>query len=101
MAREIFDFVLTFAEYKYILISEVKKTQIKQSEVIIMKYTKIYAVSGTSKKADATDYVDKYIAENGEVIEIMSLINTSYKWYKVGNKEYDTLKEAKTAIEKQ
>lgn len=39
MAREIFDFVLTFVEYKYILISEVRKTQIKQSEVIIMKNT--------------------------------------------------------------
>lgn len=36
MAREIFDFVLTFIGYKYILISEVRKTQIKQSEVIIM-----------------------------------------------------------------
>lgn len=39
MAREIFDFVLTFVEYKYILISEIKKTQIKQSEVIKMKRT--------------------------------------------------------------
>lgn len=39
MAREIFDFVLTFSKYKYILISEVRKTQIKQSEVIVMKYT--------------------------------------------------------------
>lgn len=37
MAREIFDFVLTFVEYKYILISEVRKTQIKQSEVNTMK----------------------------------------------------------------
>ena len=39
MAREIFDFVLTFSKYKYILIPEVRKTQIKQSEVIIMTMT--------------------------------------------------------------
>lgn len=39
MAREVFDFVLTFSKYKYILISEVRKTQIKQSEVIKMKRT--------------------------------------------------------------
>ena len=71
MAREIFDFVLTFVEYKYILISEVKKTQIKQSEVTIMKTTYEF-----TKKADiqackelARTMIKRDIAVNGEAYE--------------------------------
>lgn len=71
MAREIFDFVLTFVEYKYILISEVKKTQIKQSEVNTMKATYEF-----TKKADiqackelARTMIKRDIAVNGEACE--------------------------------
>lgn len=64
-----------------------------------MKFTKIYKFSGTNHKDDETDYIDRYEAENGTVIEIVELINTNIKWYKVNGKEFDTLKAAKAYVE--
>lgn len=64
-----------------------------------MKYTKIYVCSGTNQKADETDYIDRYIAENGAVIKIKEVINTNYRWYSVNGKSFDTLKAAKAYVE--
>lgn len=64
-----------------------------------MKYKRIYTISGTNKKADDTDYISKYIAENGKVIEIMELVNSPMRWYRVDGKEFDTLKAAKNYVE--
>ena len=82
-----------------------------------MKYEKIYMGSHTNKKADSTDYVDYYKAENGKVIRIMELINSTYRFYKVydsvdemltyypfGEKAhpcFQTLKSAKEFVEKE
>ena len=48
-----------------------------------MKFERIYMQSGTNKKADSTDYVDYYKAENGAVIQIVELINVDDRFYKV------------------
>ena len=53
-----------------------------------MKYEKIY-MSGENKKADNTDYIDYYKAENGKVIQIVELLNTSDRFYKVYNSVED------------
>lgn len=66
-----------------------------------MRYTRIYMEGGENGKADPTDYVIGYRAENGKKIEVVSLINTSAKWYKVDGWSYDTLKEAKKHIEEE
>ena len=50
-----------------------------------MKFERIYMASGTNKKADNTDYVDYYKAENGAVIQIVETINPVYRFYKVLN----------------
>ena len=48
-----------------------------------MKFEKIYMQSGTNKKADNTDYVDYYKAENGMIIQPIEFLNSSAKFYKV------------------
>lgn len=67
-----------------------------------MKYRKEWVIGG-EKKADATDYVNAYICENGKRIEIEEVINTNYKFYVVeyNGKLYscNTLKEAKVLCE--
>ena len=62
-----------------------------------MKFKKVYMLGGLNGKADPTDYVIGYVAENGAYIEIKELINSSYRWYAVNGHEYNTLKEAKAA----
>lgn len=63
-----------------------------------MKYTKIY-LSGGNKKEYDTDFIIGYIAENGVTIEKKFLINSTYEWYQVGNRSFNTLKEAKRYVE--
>ena len=62
-----------------------------------MKFKRIYMVGGENGKADPTDYVVGYKAENGKRIEIMSLLNTPGRWYEVNGRHYFTLKDAKAA----
>ena len=62
-----------------------------------MKFTRIYLIGGTNGKANNTDYVIGYKAENGKVIIIRELINSSFRWYEVDGKSYETLKQAKAA----
>ena len=82
-----------------------------------MKFERIYMGSGTNKKADSTDYVNYYKAENGMVIQIVELINSTIRFYKVFKDEdemnkfyplgehyhwcFQTLKGAKEFIEKE
>ncbi len=64
-----------------------------------MKFKKVYLFGGTNGKTDDTDYIIGYKAENGKYIEIVELIDGSYHWYKVDNKEFFTLKSAKSFVE--
>lgn len=54
-----------------------------------MKFERIYMQSGTNKKADSTDYVDYYRAENGVVIQVVELLNSRDRLYKVFDSETD------------
>ena len=81
-----------------------------------MKFERIYMTSHTNKKADSTDYVDYYKAENGMVIQIVEPLNMSGRWYKVFANEdemnkfypfgehfhrcFQTLKNAKEFVER-
>ena len=52
-----------------------------------MKFERIYMGSGTNKKADSTDYVDYYKAENGAIIARIELLNVGDIYYRVYNNE--------------
>ena len=54
-----------------------------------MKFERIYMGSHTNKKADSTDYVDYYKAENGMIIQVIEFLNTGGKFYKVFDDERD------------
>ena len=56
-----------------------------------MKFTRVY-MSGETKKADNTDYIDYYKAENGMIIQIIEPLNMSGRWYKVFVDEDDMRK---------
>ena len=59
---------------------------------------RIYLIGGASGKADPTDYVIAY-EHNGKTIEIMSLCDESFRWYKVDGNEFSTLRLAKAYAE--
>ena len=63
-----------------------------------MKFKRIYMEGGLEGKADNTDYVIGYLAENGKIINIEELINTNYRFYVVDGISYQTLEEAKRAV---
>lgn len=57
-----------------------------------MRFERIYMQSGTNKKADSTDYVDYYKAENGAVIQKIELRGVGDVFYKVFESEDDIKK---------
>lgn len=61
-----------------------------------MKFKKIYMFGGEYGKADPTDYVDYYEAENGMKINIHdSITNPQDRYYTVNGYIFFTLREAK------
>ena len=65
-----------------------------------MKFERIYMQSGTNKKADNTDYVDYYRAENGVVIQIVEMLNMPGKVYRVFNNEGEMRQKPNPFVEK-
>lgn len=62
----------------------------------MIKFQAVY-MSGETRKADSTDYIDYYRAENGMIIEIVDVINTACRFYRVYLSESD--KAAKNVLE--
>ena len=65
-----------------------------------MKYKKIWMIGKDKKDDELPDYVDKYVAENGKVIECWhSFTSFADRWYMVDGHSFGTLKEAKAYVE--
>lgn len=62
-----------------------------------MKFTKTYCYGG-SKRDGKDDFITRYTAENGTVIDVEFLAgNESFRQYRVNGKAFDTLAKAKAA----
>ena len=59
----------------------------------MMKFKAVY-MSGESRKADPTDYIDYYEAENGLKIEIVELINSTHRFYRVWSADGKALRSS-------
>lgn len=64
-----------------------------------MKFKRDYLIGGTNGKNNPSDYVVGYLADNGMYIDIVELINSTFRWYRVGNKSFELLKHAKAYCE--
>ena len=60
-----------------------------------MAFKRDYLIGGLNGKADPTDYVVGYQADNGMYIEIRSITGETFRWYRVNGKEFEKLKDAK------
>ena len=79
--------------------------------VVANGYKEVYAISGTNKRADDTDYVSHIKANNGMVIKVVNANDKENRFYEVYNsekdmddtfksvKEFNTLKKAKRFVE--
>lgn len=65
-----------------------------------MKFKRIYFFGG-NKKDGENDFIDRYEAENGMEIYVVSLFDSpSCKWYSVNGRSFDTLRAAKQYVSK-
>ena len=64
-----------------------------------MKFKKVWFFGRETKDTTIDDYITRYIADNGKVIECQyGFTNASSRWYEADGKSFDTLKEAKEYI---
>lgn len=61
------------------------------------KWNRIWFFGGTKKDTDIDDYVTRYKADDGRIIEVRYTMDMNTRWYEVAEdgEWFDTLKEAK------
>ena len=65
-----------------------------------MKFKRVWFFGGDKRDESFEDWVEKYIADNGKVIEVeFGLLSNRVIGYKIDGKFYQYLKDAKLACE--
>ena len=72
-------------------------TENKKNKTV--KFAKEWFFGGSKKDNSIDDYVDRYVASNGAIIECKyGFTSFSNRWYEVDGKHFDTLAEAKAYV---